>query len=308
MLTIAYMTNRRDCRIKWFFDSLKKEAGEAYDVIKIVVVDFYANERGSEYDKYKTSNVVWVEPKPTVWQGKYRLTSRDYFAPSNARNTAICHAEDGHIAFVDDLSVLVPGWLNGVRGAMQMDKVVMLGRYNKVKNLLVVDGQVVSFEEFSGGVDSRYDPSLGDAVRQVSGEWMYGASLVCPVESLLEVNGFDEDCDSMGSEDYICGMMLEANGNKILYNQGMRTFESEELHHKEKPFLRIIKPYVAGVSKFKDKDASHAILNLVKRGRKYAPNFFTLRQLRKEILRGGAFEVNQNPQHDWRDGQPLSEL
>lgn len=306
MLTVAYMTSRRDCRIEWFFDSLMRQAGSEFFGMRVVVVDFFAGER-EDYKEYRRlENVVWVEPKPTVWQGRHRLTSRNYFAASNARNTAICHAVDGHIAFVDDLSVLLPGWLACVKEAMAEE--VTLGRYAKVEKLVVDKGEVISFEAKPVGEDSRYQEGRGPVKFQVSGEWMYGASLVAPVEAFLRINGFDEDCDSMGSEDYICGMMLERAGYRVFYDQRMMTFESEELHHVEPAFARIIKPYVEGVSKFRDKDASHAILNMVRRGRSVAPNYCNLRYLRQFVLNGGEFPVAMNPQHDWRDGQPISEM
>jgi hypothetical protein len=303
-LTVAYMTNRRDNRIQWFFDSLLRQAGPGFLNINVVVVDFFVDER----DPVDDPNVKFVSPKPNPWQGKYRLTSRDYFAAANARNTAICYAPDGHIAFVDDISVLMPNWLKYVYKAMATNHVV-LGRYAKVLELEVTNGQITRYTPNPKGEDSRYNPAAGDNCIRVSGGWMYGASLVAPVEAFLKINGWDEDCDSMGSEDYIAGIMLEKNGYEIFYHQGMMTLESEELHHAEPAFARVIKPRIPGKSTFTERDASHAILRMVEdRGRHKAPNTFNLRELRQHILAGREFPTDVHPQHDWRDGQPLQEM
>lgn len=293
-------------RIEWFFDSLQNETKEDYRDIKVVVVDFWAEER-------KLLNphaaITHVPPKPTVWQGRHRLTRENYFAASNARNTAICLAEDGWIAFVDDVSVLLPGWLEAVRRGMA-ENYIVLGAYKKVKDLVVTQGEVKSFTPFPPGVDSRW--GSGDETRAVpaGGSWMFGCSMAGPVEAFLQINGFDEDCDSMGSEDYIAGMMLEQNGWAFRYDRRMLTYESEELHHVEAAFKRIIKARTER-SRFAEIDASHTILNRVREGRKAAPNYFGeggLRTLRKKILNGEPFPIVQIQEHDWRDGQAIREM
>jgi glycosyltransferase involved in cell wall biosynthesis len=299
------MTNRRNCRSDWFFDSLARQEVTGDPVrIKIVVIDFYAAERTAAE---KARAHVWVTPKPTVWQGEHRLTTEDYFAASNARNTALCYADDGLVAFVDDLSVLLPGWLEAALTAERGH--VVLGRYAKVKNLIVKEGRVDYYDPFPAGDDSRWLEinKIGRPTRtRVDGGWMFGCSMCGHIDDFLDINGFDEDCDSMGSEDYIAGIMLEKHGVQLWYEPGMRTLESEELHHVEKPFKRIIKPS----GKFRGKDASWTILDMVRHGgRSSAPNYCNLRMLRDVILNGvGVFPVAQIPEHDWRDGQPLREM
>ena len=298
-LTVAYMTNRRDCRVQWFIDSFRREFlnhGQGL-AIRAVMVDFYAAERQRLY-----SFDFQVPPKPTVWQGKYRLTSRDYFAASNARNTALCLAPAGYIAFVDDLSVLMPCWLKSVRAAMT-EGYIVCGAYKKVTQLQVENGKAVHFIEEPKGIDSRWN--IGDDTMSVriGGGQMFGASVAGPVEAFLDVNGFDEDCDSMGSEDYICGLMLENAGYRLFYDRRMLTLESEEMHHVEKPFLRIIKK--------QPDDASWNILNRVRDGSRrkgYCSWDAGLADLRLRVLAGEAFPNTGQPVKDWRDGQPISEM
>ena len=315
-LTIAYFTNRPDPKIRWFFDSLHRETGGDYSGIKVVVVDFFAHDRmsgrlaqsGGGYTALMDApcSPVVVAPKPTVWQGPHRLTTQDYFAASNARNTAICHAPDGYIAFVDDLSVLLPGWLNAVREAMA-GGYIALGAYKKQKQLVVENGNVVSFEEFPLGVDSRWNHGNDSRPVTAAGSWMFGCSLAAPVQAFLDINGFDEDGDSMGGEDYAAGMMLEKHGYTFKYDRRMLTYESEEDHAQLPVFKRVIKK-----THMHPIDASHAYLSMLTTGgRTKAPNYFGeggITALRQHILAGGEFPITQIPQHHWPDGQPLSEM
>lgn len=285
--------------VEWFIDSLRREKLSLSQSLQVrtVMVDFFANERQGQFDFD-----FHVPPKPTVWQGPHRLTTQDYFAMSSARNTAICLAPDGWLLTVDDLSVLMPGFLKAVVEAMN-GGYVACGAYKKVNHLKVANGHVVSCEERPQGVDSRWLYGSDAGPVTIGGGQMFGCSNCCPVEALLQINGWDEDNDSMGAEDYICGIMLEKHGWSIKYDRRMLTLESEELHHKEKAMLRIIK--------MKPDDASWNILNRVNSGQKkvsacYYPE--GLREVRRNVLSGKPFPVPTRPTHDWRDGQPLSEM
>ncbi len=316
MLTIAYFTNRIEPHIEWFADSLEAQTFGIYEGIRIVVVDTLGDDekrKESFASKFKTK-IIHCTPMPNVWQGKHRLTKQDYFAASIARNTAICHAEDGYLAIVDDLSVLLPGWLTRVKAA-QAEGVVFCGAYEKVLGLQVVNGAVTGYRRLETvdngitkypGMDTRDHQGYTLEPQACGGTWFYGASAAFPVEGALQANGFDDDTASMGSEDYVFGFMLEQLGYKLFYDRRMRTLESEEGHHTEEDkMLRIIK-------KTPLPDASHAMLNMVLGGgRKSAPNYFGeggIRELRQKILAGEPFPIFNNPQHDWRDGQPLVEM
>lgn len=303
-LTIAYMTSRRDCRIEWFLDSLQNQM-KPTDSIRVVVVDFWNDERPEGWlSEYPSESLIRTAPKPNVWQGKYKLTKEDWFAASNARNTALCLATDGWIAYVDDLSVLMPHWLQSVREAMNGTKIV-LGAYKKVKHLKVEKGIAVSYEEFANGIDSRWPKGRDDKPVTAAGSWLYGCSLAGPVEAFLKVGGWPEAlCDSLGSEDYIEGIMLEKAGYEFLYDRRMLTLESDELHWQLPIMVRTDK----GVS---PNDKSHAVLKMAMGGMKFHPNHFGdegIRGLRQRILRGEPFPFYGIPQHDYYDGQPLSEM
>jgi hypothetical protein len=339
-LTIAYFTSRQNPRIEWFFSSLAAQV-QPGDSIRIVVVDFWAQpmefhgwtekdvkKRGDswclafsrEFGRAKrdvAASLRITPPKPTVWQGRHRLTNRDYFAASNSRNTAIALCSTDWIACVDDLSVLCPGWLDSVRAAMA-GGYVALGSYKKVKNLQVDAHGDYTCEEFPPGVDSRWS-SGGPQPVVAGGSWMFGCSFATPIQAFLDINGFDEDADSMSGEDYIAGMMIERAGYQMRYVRTMQTLESEEAHYEEAPFLRIIKKGPAFEERFPrpqgkmgEWDASHWILDEVMSGRRNrAPNYFGesgLAGLRERVLAGEEFPVMEIPSHDWRDGQALRDM
>lgn len=304
MITFSYFTNRMEPKIEWFFDSLIKQTREEnLTGFGLTIVDFHKDVRPINIPP-ELSFAKHVKPKPTVWQGDYRLTNENYFAPSNTRNTAICICETPYIALIDDLSVLMPGWLKELKSRLN-ESAYILGAYKKVKNLVVENGEVKSFEPFPQGVDSRWDAGSDYGPVVAAGSWAFGCSLAGPVEGFLRINGYDEDCDSMGGEDYIAGMMLERNGYRFSYSRKMLTLESEERHHVEKPFKRIIKK-----TPMHPIDASHIILEQVMSGgRIKAQNYFgSIRDLRSKVLAGEDFPTNQIPEHDWRDGQPLREM
>lgn len=309
MLTVAYMTSRLEPHIDWFFDSFHRECGGDYTDTRLVVVDFHADAPGrrSTFAALAHCPLVHVAPKPTVWQGPHRLTSTNYFAASNARNTALCLAPNGYIAYVDDLSVLAPGWLVCVREAIAANYIVY-GTFQKVLGLLVENGVVTGFRDHPSGHDSRR--RYGNPTRPVpaAGSWLFGCSLALPVESLLAINGWDEDCDGVSSEDSICGIMLGHNrSNTFRYDLRMLTYESEEGHFAEPSFKRTAK------SRYHNDhdDKAHKLLRMAMNSRHTAPNYFGpggIRAVRDRVLAGEPFPIVQIPEHDWFDRVPLREM
>lgn len=302
-LTIAYGTSREEPKLEWFVSSLIRQYQASNPIpLTLVVVDFRWNKKRLECLRDAPFEVVYVIPKPSVWQGEFRLTSTDYWAASNSRNTALCHAKDGWIAYVDDLSVAMPGWLDAVKDSMKFNGIT-LGAYKKVNNLNVQNGVAVGWKEFPSGIDSRWNKGKENDAVPVSGELMFGCSCVIPVEALLTINGWPEFVDGMSFEDVLTGICLENAGYKFRYDRRLLTFESEELHHVGTVMKRCDK----GVS---PNDKSHAALNIARQS-KYFPNYFGeggIRALRQHILNGGEFPVVGIPDSDWYDKQPLSEM
>jgi glycosyltransferase involved in cell wall biosynthesis len=299
MLTIAYMTNRRNPRFEWFVDSLTRQSrGHEFELL---VIDFYAGERDlAEYARSKGMDAKSHAPKPTVWQGPHRLTKADYFAASNARNTAICLARGDYIVFADDLSVLTPSWFSRVIRAASGGYVVC-GAYEKALELVVEEGVIINKRHHPPGTDARlrHQPTFDPC----PSNWFYGCSCGAPVEAFIKINGYPEICDGMGYEDAVTGDALKNSGHSLQYDPEMMTVESEEGHHEDKPFIRDD----PGKS---PNDKSHALLNIC-RGLARFDNYFGpagIRGLRVLVQAGEPFPVVQIPEHEWFTGRRLRDL
>lgn len=315
-LTICYMTSREEPRIEWFYHSLFGQCVENKVKITGLIIDFHNDEpgRGREmekdlFSKYPDENYdlsfaphfLRKSCKPCVWQGPHRKTREDFFAASNARNTALCLCETEYICYVDDLSVAMPGWLARVIEACKHDRVT-LGAYRKVHDLVVNDaGIVTSFRDAPLCHDIRRG---GPEPVPCGGGWLYGCSLVGPVEHFLRVGGWPEAlCDGMGYEDTTMGTMMANAGTKFVYDVGMMTWESEELHHVGKKMRR--EDY--GKSPF---DKSHAVVH-ASRNIRFHENYFGpegIRGLRQRVLSGEPFPVPLIPEHEWFTSRRLEEL
>jgi hypothetical protein len=304
-LCIAYITNRKNPRLHWFLESLARQLEEPQNrdlMPQLVVVSFH-NDIQMDKPPKRIQSFRCLQPKPNPYMGPHRITKSDCFAAAVSRNTALCAADAQYIAYVDDLSVLMPGWLNQVRLSMAQGRITF-GAYKKVKNLVVKDGLAVGYEEFSNGVDNRLASAPDGQPRQCEGKWLYGCSLVLPVEQLLVVGGWPENLTgALGFEDCLLGIALQNAGFSFWYDPLMLTLESEEAHFEEKPFFKCDK----GTS---PNDKSHAVLHMVLNGTKYFDNCVEggIRKVRENFLAGKPFPVVQNPQHDWYDGQSLREV
>lgn len=241
-LTIAYFTCRTDPKVEWFFRSLNRELKGDWTNIHIIIVDYlcqYNPEERHAYYEYvykqyiPASNVQIVSPKPSPWQGKHRVTQNQYFAASNARNTAFSYCKTNYIACIDDLTVIKEGWLDIILWGQKMNYVV-LGSYAKVKHLECKEDGSYSFDanSLTSGLDSRFNhPSLTNPhFTRVAGSWLFGCSFALPLQLAVKVDGFDEACDGQGAEDYDFGIRLGRVTHEIYYSKQMFTYEDDDLH------------------------------------------------------------------------------
>jgi hypothetical protein len=336
-ITIAWMTSRRDACFDWFCDSLHRECGGQYDGLRVMAIDYWANpwierivplnaasyntellQRHEDRRAYILNALrcpaelfQWSAPKPNAWQGPYRQTRADWFAAASARNTALALCKTDWIAYVDDLTCLAPGWLGEVFNGVRLERTITCGAYRKALEMVVVNGELIRADPNLGadgktdvGLDNRVKHTREGAPQPCQGNWMYGCSLLAPVEAFLECNGWDERCDGMGSEDYCTGINLGKKGWKFRYAPKMMTVESEERHHSEPSFRR--SDY--GVS---PDDKSHEMLRLSQSGNGWAPNDFggqDLRKLRMRISEGQPFPVPPRDCREWYTKKLLSDL
>lgn len=301
MITIAYMTFRKNPRFEWFVDSLLLQDKKVE--FKVIVVDFLRDVRDlAEYARSRGLNAVSVAPKPSVWQGPHRLTKADYFAASNARNTAIALADDGYICFVDDLSVLSNLWLSEVAIHAKTGRVIC-GTYQKALNLVVKNGKIASMKHYPQGEDGRLMKWRGGDRGPCDPRWFFGCSCGAPVEALLKINGYPEICDGMGYEDSQTGLVLRNAGFHVWFSHRMGTTESEEGHHEDTPMLR----EDPGQS---PNDKSHALVNMCRKLTRF-DNYFGdegLRGLRQRVRSGEPFPIMNHPTTEWFTGTPLKDL
>ncbi len=317
---LVYVTHREEPRLDWFVESL--DAQLEGDELEVVVVD-------GLFSPVRTDNVVaqvagrfpvtHVPPKPSPYNGAYRRTREDLFAAANARNTGVIYTRRPYLVFVDDCSVLSPGWLAAVREHAREGRVVS-GAYEKRKGMVVERGEIVSSEADDSGVDSRLGLADDEGFVQIVGGQLYGASIGIPRALMLAINGLDELCDPMGGEDYQFGIRLEWAGAPVFYDSRMLTTEAHDLeHHGHTPRRvgRTLPPerYMAKLAEFGvferstdgEYDNSHMVLDILYGTRETHAfgNDYNLAALGPDDLPGLAARM---PGEYWFDGTPLGEL
>lgn len=300
-LCIAYITSRLKPNIRWFYDSLRRQNGA---IDQIVVVDGFADTpgRNEEFTCDFTKDFVHTTPKPTVWQGKHKLTREDWWAVANARNTALCLCRCDWIALVDDRCVLLAGWLHAVKEAMAGNYAVF-GSYEKRRNMIVEKGLVKDLGE-PDGQDVREATILthrrGETPAFCPGDWSFGCNLALPLNWALHVNGYDETCDGISMEDAMFGRMLENNRFALKYDRWMKVMQDRTPGETGPVMVRKDK----GVS---PNDKSHALLKRLW-DKKRSTHQWNLSLIREARLKGFPWPVPKQPIRDWYDNQPISEM
>lgn len=306
--TIAYMTNRWDPHFDWFLQSLARQCMPKDQ--PVIIVDFYADEPGRRESVLALNlgfNITHVTPKPSLWQGKHKITKGECFDAGNARNTALCLARQMYIAWVDDVSVLTPHWYSRALGATSRNAIT-LGSYRKVYNLEVDNGIVTDMTDNPIGHDSRRrDVRNLTKITECDPRWLFGCSLVAPVETMLDLGGWPERlCAGTGYEDTIMALVVRNNRIKTYFDPLLMTIESEEAHHIDKPFLRWDPCKGDPNAKPKD-DKSHAMLRIAADWKK-TDNGYDIRELRNRVLSGGEFPVPTEPETEWFTGTALQDI
>ncbi len=319
-ITIVYLTYREEPRFEWFADGLSKQLGDGQ--VEVLLVDgVYTPERTARFTDIVRGRFEFrhVPAKPTPYAGRYRRTSRDFFSAASARNTGVVHATTPYLVFVDDLSVPMPGWWHEVQAAATASAVVA-GAYQKHYEMVVEDGVLVSSRAEPAGRDSRWAQGSDTGWATIGGSQLFGSSVAAPRDLLLEVNGFDELCDSIGGEDWHFGVRVEWTGTSIHYSRRMLTVESEELHHVGTPahrldktappslYLRQLRRFGVRERQFEGNwDSSHMMLDILfgTRSTQTHGNYYLLSTLTADTLEQ---TTTRFPRVHWFDGQALSEL
>jgi hypothetical protein len=239
-IDIVFATGREEPSFDWFADGLARQLGDGDDVRVIVVDAYFSPERGRRFARDARGRFALrhVAPKPTPWQGPHRLTRAEYFAAASARNTGLVHARAPYVVFVDDCSVPLPGWWDGMKRAAAAGEIVT-GAYRRALTMRVEAGLLVDARLNEARADARWPYGDDARPRPVAGNHLYTPSMGAPRERLLAINGFDEMCDSIACEDWQLGVRLANAGEAILYDRSMITVECEDRQRAGRPLLRV---------------------------------------------------------------------
>ena len=346
--TIAYITHRPNCQFQWFVESLTRQTTAAQRAdIQLVAVDgclwtqsvyvdpighqsvllaaprHHRLDRRDDFERIVRGRFEFlhVPPKPCAFQGPFRQTTTDYFAAWNTRNTVFIVAKHPYIVCVDDLSVLAPTWFDQVAHAAE-GEYLMCGMYKKVLKLAVSpNGEIMDYEEFAAGVDSRWGQGSDNGVVPFHGRQMWGCSFGVPLQAALEVDGFDAAASSGGFEDFDFGWRVERAGWLVFLNRNALTLESEEGHHDGTALPRV-RRIVTRANLPKDYDtykapneeekywSDHVMLNrLSNETERTLPIIGDELFAKREVFQATGYVSLPEPNAtDWRDGQKLSEL
>jgi hypothetical protein len=292
-LTIGFITGRSAPHLDWMLKSLAPQVLPT-DEINVLVIDMLGRTPAQLGAGPFTSSKLRVRvelPKPTPWQGAHRVTSCDWWAKSSAMNTAYVLCETDYIAFLDDCCRLGPKWMETVRYGERKRRAVLAGTYDKIERGVVTqDGRRIAAPKGKG---------------DCGGGWLYGCTFALPLEWALEVNGAEEGCDGMGTEDYIFGFMLENNKRQIDFDPNLAV--TQERPEISTPGGRTValRRDDKGVS---PADKSHAALARfrVRKRTEFTPD---LRALRARRADGDLTWPMPSPtMRDWYDNQLLRDM
>lgn len=303
-VSVCFMTGREEPHLDWALDAIGAQA-QAADEIEVIVIDALAAKRSApvigdhELTILDRSPSVFQvvrlsAPKPNLWQGPHRVTSCDWWATSNARNTFLCLASYDYLAFLDDRGRPGPRWLATVRKGYEERTSVLAGSYDKLEG--PEDARKVSR-------DHRRE-RCPDGKRNCGGGWLYGCTFALPLAWALKINGFEEGCDGLTGEDYIFGLMLGNAGHRIDFVPEM--FVTQD----RLPGNETCKgTYMCRDKGTSPNDKSHAALRRFgSRSRtELTPDLTTLR---RTIQAGGSWPIPDpaGEHRDWYDRQPIREM
>ena len=328
-----YITHRRDPHFEWFADSFAAQLSQVDldEPCEVVCVDgLYGSERAARMRSVVADRFPFrhVPAKPTPYAGPHRLTQTDYHAPASARNTGVVYARQRYLVFVDDCSVLMPGWLREVRAAAELRNIVA-GAYHfhwemEVENGSLIRSRVDPFRRTASepyGVDTRWPIGDDEALVPCHGEQLFGGNFGVPRSLLLEVNGTDELCDTMRGQDYHLGLRLEWTGARLFYSRRMLLIKSEERHEATNTVVtrlnRSLNPaaYMRKLAEFGVRrrslggewDGVHLVLDILHgtHATRSLGNYYELRELEPANLPA---IVGRFPSRYWVDNQPLAEM
>lgn len=292
-LTICTITGRLQHEWQWAKDAIMHQLRSEDDgqiTLKLI---------SSQYPISHLPSAVG--PKPTLWQGPHKITSQEWWAASNARNTGLCLAKSEWIAFLDDRCVPAPSWMEAVREAMDGGYMVF-GSYEKRHGMKVENGRIIEPGTLNS-MDNRWEHMEQHQLPNpypCTGNYCYGCSIAMPLDWALQIGGFEEAMDGMGFEDVIFGLMAQNNGYPMRYDMRMHVVQDRT-------------PGLTGITYRREdrgvspNDKSHRALELFGTAKNTSNRHFLL-QSRAAVQRGEPFPPLYTSRQDWWDGADIAEL
>lgn len=306
-LTICMTTSRPEPELIWMLESLEKQVRQSESIsLKVMMIDLYKGNRNYKLEE-KLSGLDFTHafPKPNIWQGEHRLTKQNWWAVSNARNTALCLCKTDWILFLDDRCVLIPGFMDAVREAMA-GNYIMAGSYEK-RQYMTVEKGIIKHGGIVQAIDGRetYVKKIGYQFPfPCGGEWLFGCCLLLPLEWALEVNGYPERCNALSFEDVIFGLLLYNSKRLMKFDARAKIIEDRTPEKLGTPMRRESKERHPNDTN----DKAHTTLKWVKTAMK-SDNDYDIRQLRATIQSGGDWPIPNDPDaKDWFDGQLIRDF
>lgn len=207
LISVVMPTLRRDPNYGMMCDSLARAAqmlkltcGVDTEFIAVDGRLWYENEKERRQMLTDSARgrftVKHVPPKPTVWQGPHRLTSKDYWDKNSASNTGLVWADGAVVVFTDDCTLFDVGWLLAHWQCGQRGNASAGGyKYVFAGTSKVVDGVLVE-----GKIEQPGDHRLvqRDLPAPCPGGWCYGGNAGAPLDACYKINGFDEVMSGSG--------------------------------------------------------------------------------------------------------------
>jgi hypothetical protein len=313
-ITICTTTLRKQPRFKETADSLFKAPKPQIEWEWLVVdgILWYEKNRREELEEAVAGRFTFrhVVPKPSLWQGPHRLTSKDYWDACSARNTAFIAATHPYVVFIDDCMEVDEFWFYQILTAYTQD-LAYAGTYSSLNT---------NRRPISGGEDHR--KTQCPSTQMVYGGWLYGMNMGVPLNKALNVDGYDETYSGQGGvEDCDFGVRLDRAGCKVIWLPESMVYQLMDSHEpvcgyaggasKEVGFKAPLKPKERklknGMVRFANEFLTERLMTEdVKR---YLPlKMRNIRELRKLYWEGKPLPVPSWPSTDWRDGQRLEDM
>ncbi len=200
MISVCLITARKRAGFQAMADSLDNNVRETGANVEWVVVDeqIWHDEKARREELADVVRgrfrVQHVAPKPNIWRGPHRLTSKDHWAKASASNTAFIYARGQTLVMHDDNCVFDAGWLRIHMAAAKLG-LAAAGAYKYLApGAVVKDGVIVSGDVTSNDHRLVDLPTPGPC----PGNWLYGGCLSLPLDVALNTNGYDEIMDGSG--------------------------------------------------------------------------------------------------------------